>query len=255
MLKRELLRFFASALFFSRIPVPFGKSIKEKHFQKAIRYFPWIGFIISSFIAVIMYYSCLLLPKPIVILLGLTINTLLTGALHEDGLADVCDGFGGGYNRQRIIEIMKDSHIGTFGVIGLVLSFLFRYAALSEMPRYFLAVFFIAGNTLSRFTLVTVMQHFPYVGSYESSKARTVIGKISTTDLLIAAIPIIPAFLLTENIYCLLFIIPVWITKAFMANYFNHKIGGYTGDCMGAIQQITEIIFYITALVWLKFTW
>jgi adenosylcobinamide-GDP ribazoletransferase len=255
MLKRELLRFFASVLFFSRIRVPLVASITDEHFRKAIRYLPWVGFMISSASAVIMYFSCMIVPKSIAVLVGLTVNTLLTGALHEDGLADVCDGFGGGFTKQRILDIMKDSHIGTYGVIALILAFLFRYTALAEMPRYFLAVFFIAANTLSRYTLVTIMYQYPYARSDDSSKAKAVIGNYTIADLFIAAIPLIPAFLLTGSKTCLLLIIPVWIAKWIFAKFCYRKIGGYTGDCLGAMQQITEIMFYIGALVWLRFTW
>jgi adenosylcobinamide-GDP ribazoletransferase len=255
MIKRELHRLFAAFLFFSRIPIPSANTLNEQHFQKATRYLPWVGFFVSVAGAFIMYTTSRILPKPLAILLGMSTTLLLTGAIHEDGLADVCDGFGGGYSKQHILDIMKDSHIGTFGVIGLIISFLFRFIALTEMPPFFMAVFFVTGNILSRFTLVTIMHQYSYVRDDATSKAKTVIGSIGYTDLFIASLPVIALFYFIGNFTLMLLIIPLWIAKWLLSRYFKHKIGGYTGDCLGAIQQVTEIIFYLTALIWLKFTW
>jgi adenosylcobinamide-GDP ribazoletransferase len=241
--------------YFSRLPV-LKKNVPENlHFNKSIRYITWVGLIVSTVSAVIMYYFSQLLPISVVVVIGLTVNILLTGAFHEDGLADVCDGFGGGYNKQRILDIMKDSHIGTYGVIGLIMAFLFRYTALAEMPKFFLAVFFILGNTISRFTLITVMMQHSYVRDNETSKSKTVIGKIDFNDLFIGSIPVIALFIFIGSISLLLVIIPVGIANWLLTGYFKRKIDGYTGDCLGAMQQTTEIVFYLAALVWLKFTW
>jgi adenosylcobinamide-GDP ribazoletransferase len=255
MLKRQILTFFASILFFSRLPVLFRLQITDVHFRQSARYLPWVGLIVSFIGALVMYYAGRILPPSMAVLLGLVITTLLTGGLHEDGLADVCDGFGGGYTKQRVLDIMKDSHIGTYGVIGLILAFLFRFGALAEMPRYFMALFFVTGNVLSRFTLVTVMYKYPYARNDGSSKAKSVIGQYTITDIIIASVPVILMYCVIGSWAALLTLIPVWITKWLLALYFNKKIDGYTGDCMGAMQQATEIVFYLSILVWLKFTW
>jgi adenosylcobinamide-GDP ribazoletransferase len=255
MLKRQILTFFASVMFFSRMPVPFKYHITDSHFHHAARYLPWIGFIVSLIGGLVMYYTSRILPISMAVLLGMLVNILLTGGLHEDGLADACDGFGGGYNKSSILSIMKDSHIGTYGVIGLILAFLFRFAALAEMPRYFMALFFISANVISRFTLVTIMYKYPYARKNESSKAISVIGDYTLVDLIIAAIPVLILFWVIGSYTALLVLIPVWLTKWLLAVYFNKKIEGYTGDCLGAMQQITEIVFYLSALVWLKFIW
>lgn len=255
MLKRQILTFFASIMFFSRMPVLFRLQITDVHFKQSMRYLPWVGLIVSLAGAVVMYYSARILPNSMAVLLGILVTILLTGGLHEDGLADVCDGFGGGYTKQRILDIMKDSHIGTYGVIGLILAFLFRFGALSEMPRYFMALFFVAGHVISRFTLVTIMYRYPYARNDESSKAKTVIGQYSLVDVIVASIPVILVYWIIGSWAALLTLIPVWLTKWLMGLYFNKKIEGYTGDCMGAMQQATEIVFYLSILVWLKFTW
>jgi adenosylcobinamide-GDP ribazoletransferase len=254
MIKYELLRLLASFAFFSRVPVP-AKFLADIHYNKAVRYLPWVGFTISSIGAVIMYYASFILPQTIAVTIGIIFILLLTGAFHEDGLADVCDGFGGGHSKQRILEIMKDSHIGTFGLIGLIMIFLLRVTTLAEMPRFFMAVFFVAGNTISRFMLISVMRNYSYARDENSSKVKIVIGECTFTDLVIGFIPVIAAFLIIGDVSTFIFVIPVWITRWLMAKYFKRKIGGYTGDCLGAIQQVCEVAFYITALVWLKYTW
>jgi adenosylcobinamide-GDP ribazoletransferase len=255
MLKQELLRFLASFVFFSRIPFISVKQLSEIHFNKAIRYLPWVGFVVSFIGAAIMYYASYILPQSVAVILGISITLLLTGAFHEDGFADTCDGFGGGYSKPHILEIMKDSHIGTYGVIGLIMILLIKFAALSEMPRFFMAVFFITGNTLSRYVLISVMYNYSYARDESSSKVKIVLGEINIADFVISFIPVIPAFLITGDLVTLLFVIPVWFTKWIMAKYFKSKIGGYTGDSLGAIQQVCEVIFYISALIWLKYTW
>lgn len=255
MLKRQTLTFFASIMFFSRLPVLFRLQITDTHFKQSLRYLPWVGLTISLIGAVVMYYTARVLPPSMAVLLGMLVAILLTGGLHEDGLADVCDGFGGGYTKQRILDIMKDSHIGTYGVIGLILAFLFRFGALAEMPRYFMALFFVTGNVVSRFTLVTIMYRYPYARNDESSKAKVVVGQYTFVDILVASVPVIFVYWVIGSWSALLTLIPVWLTKWLMGSYFNNKIGGYTGDCMGAMQQATEIVFYLSILVWLKFTW
>jgi adenosylcobinamide-GDP ribazoletransferase len=255
MLKNEILRILASFLFFSRIPVPFATNITTLHYSKAVRYLTLVGFFVSIAGALVMYYSFRIIPKPASVLLGMLTTILLTGAIHEDGLADVCDGFGGGYGKKSILNIMKDSHIGTYGVIGLIFSFLFRFITLSEMPVYFMAVFFVTGNIFSRFTLVTVMHQYTYVRDEATSKSKIVISNINYIDLFIATIPVVIMFSFIGSYTALILVIPVWLTKWLLTKYFYKKIDGYTGDCLGAIQQITEIVFYLSALVWLKFTW
>lgn len=255
MLKNEILRILAAFMFFSRIPVPYAKEIRELHFEKAVRYLPLVGFLISIAGAVIMYFTFRIFPKPISVLLGMFITVLLTGAIHEDGLADSCDGFGGAYNKQRILDIMKDSHIGTFGVIGLILSFLLRYATLSEMPRFYMAIFFITGNTLSRLMTVLVMHKNFYVRDLTSSKSKNVIANINWIDLIIATLPVLFLFVFIGSNSVLFVLIPVWLTQKLLKKFFSVKIGGYTGDCLGAVQQITEIIFYLSVLIWLRYIW
>lgn len=255
MLKKEFLRLLASFVYFSRIPVPLSNKINAEHYKKSVRYLPWVGFIVSVAGAIVMYVATPFLPKHISTLLGLLTTILLTGALHEDGLADVCDGFGGGYQKQKILDIMKDSRIGTYGVIGLLIAFMFRFTALNEMPIYFKAVFFIAAHTLSRYTLIVIMFKYTYARDENSSKAKTVIGDISIMDLFIGFIPVVISLILTGTFWVISFIIPVWITQWIMGRYYYKKIEGYTGDCLGALQQITEIVFYIFTLIWLKFTW
>jgi adenosylcobinamide-GDP ribazoletransferase len=118
-----------------------------------------------------------------------------------------------------------------------------------------MALFFVAGNVISRFTLVTIMYRYPYARNDESSKAKTVVGKYSLLDVAVASVPVIFIYWVIGSWAVLLTLIPVWLTKWLMGIYFNKKIGGYTGDCMGAMQQATEIVFYLSTLVWLKFTW
>ena len=245
----------ASIIYFSRIPVPSKINCSEIHYQHAVRYLPWVGFIVSSAGALAIYYAYYILPSTVAVIIGAAITIFLTGAFHEDGLADVCDGFGGGYSKKHILDIMKDSHIGTYGVIGLVLVFFFKIASLSAMPPFFVVVFFILGNTVSRAAIIPVIQNYSYVRDEITSKVHPVIGEVNGWDLFIGILPAIPVFWFINQLTSLIILLPVWITQWLLIRYFKRKIDGYTGDCLGAIQQICEVVFYISALVWLKYTW
>lgn len=253
MIKKEVYRFLAAIVFFTRIPVPRSIKLTDEHFNKSARYLTWVGLIIASAGVLILYLGLRIFPVSVALIITLLINTLITGALHEDGLADFCDGFGGGYDKTRILEIMKDSNSGSYGIIALILSYALRYLSLLAMPVNFLIHFYMLAAILSRFTLVLTMYQYSYARLNGNGKSGIVSKSISISDVIIAAIPILLLPFLISEYSVLLLLIPVWITQIIMSRYIHRKIGGYTGDCLGAMQQITEIVFYLSALVWLRF--
>jgi adenosylcobinamide-GDP ribazoletransferase len=112
MIKKEVHTFFAALLFFTRIPCPKNIEVSKEHFEKCSKYLPLIGWIVCGFSAFVYFGSSFILPQSIAILFSMLFSVLLTRGLHEDGLADVCDGFGGGWNKEKILSIMKDSATG-----------------------------------------------------------------------------------------------------------------------------------------------
>ncbi len=256
-MKNELKIFFTALMFFTRIPCSAWVGYTPEYLERSTRYFPLIGFIVGSISGGVFYLSQLFLPVSISLVLSMLAGILTTGAFHEDGLADVCDGFGGGWTKEKILEIMKDSRIGTYGVIGLVLILLSKYLLSLELAGistiYLIGVIFL-GHILSRLNAATVILFFEYSREDATSKVKPVAKKLRLSDYIVAlAIGLIP---LVGMAYYLSFlivfiIVPLIILMIYLGRYFNKWIGGFTGDCLGTVQQLSEIVIYIFMLaIW-----
>jgi adenosylcobinamide-GDP ribazoletransferase len=195
--------------------------------------------------ALVFFLSTFLFPISIAVVLSMVTSILITGAFHEDGFADVCDGFGGGWEKAHILTIMKDSRVGAYGVIGMTLILLLKFAAIQAMPIDMVPVVLLAGHSLSRFATSTIIFTHDYVRDNEDSKAKPVAKKLSVKQFIVAGCFGFAPLLLLPSYYCLLAIIPVWLMTRYLAHFFTQRIGGYTGDCLGATQQLTEIVFYL----------
>jgi adenosylcobinamide-GDP ribazoletransferase len=172
---------------------------------------------------------------------------LTTGAFHEDGFADVCDGFGGGWTKEKILEIMKDSRTGAYGAIGIGLLLLFKFIALTEIPASQMCIAIIAAHSFSRLCAVGMVASSVYVRENDDAKAKP-LAKIITIKEIIPAIIFGTAPLLLLGKFSIAILLLIY-----MRSYFHKWIGGYTGDCLGAIQQITELMFYLGILAAWKF--
>ena len=251
MIQREFHAFLAALLFFTRLP---GIALEDEYakdaFSQASRYFPLIGWMVGTMGAGAFWGGSLLLPLPLAILLSMAATILITGALHEDGFADVCDGFGAGWDKAQILAIMKDSYIGVYGVIGLMLMLGFKLLCLVSLRPLLLPLVMISGHALSRFASISLMASYEYArNDDESSKAKAVVRKLGAGELLFAGIcgmfPFFLLALLTQEWRLFgIGIAAVWLTRQLFGVYFFRKIGGYTGDCLGAAQQMTEVVFY-----------
>jgi adenosylcobinamide-GDP ribazoletransferase len=239
--KRQGYYFLVAIMFFTRIPINF-KVFDDADLNKATRYFPLVGILVGVVGASIFYLTYILLPQAVAILLSMVATILLTGAFHEDGLADAVDGLGGGWSREQVLTIMVDSRIGSYGAIALVMALLSKYQALNYQSIVMIPASIIAGHSLSRLSAVLVMATQSYVKS--DGKAKPLATKITTCELIIATIfGLLPlAFL---GIQSLVALVPVALVWMWFSAKIKKRIGGYTGDCLGAMQQLTEIAFYI----------
>lgn len=263
---RNQYHYFLAALqFLTRIQVPAGFLFKPIYLEKASLYFPLVG----NLVAVIGLLPYLVVNKYLgadLALVSYMLTTIwITGAFHEDGWADTCDAFGGGWSKEKILTIMKDSRLGTYGSIGLMGILLVKFLLLKELPGFTppalnagsnpllnygdFILLMLAAHGCSRLMAVTVIQQYDYVREEGDSKAKPLSkSKLSPAELLVCiGLAIWPLLLLSPwYLGCL---IPMFMIRTNMARYFRKWIGGYTGDCLGAVQQVTEIIFYLTALV------
>ena len=251
-MKKEIQIFFNALTFYTCIPCPRWITYSEEYSSRSTKYLPLIGWIVGGLSALIFWGCTFIFPISVGIILSMIASILFTGAFHEDGLADVCDGFGGGHTKEKKLEIMKDSHIGAFGATGLILILFLKFSSLNEIYFRILPFAIIAAHSLSRFAAITMIRTHQYVRG-EDSKIIFLSKKISSLDLVIAGLFGIIPILLFQNIFYFILIVPVFIVRWILGIYFKKQIGGYTGDCLGATQQVCEVVFYISLLVLWKY--
>ncbi|HQQ63990.1 MAG TPA: adenosylcobinamide-GDP ribazoletransferase [Pseudomonadales bacterium] len=257
MLKRELEYFFAAVRFFTRLPVPAWVGHSAEQLDHATRYFPLMGIIVGSIGASVTLMASLLLPVSIAIILGMVATLLATGAFHEDGLADAVDGFGGGWTVLRILDIMKDSRVGSYGAIAMTLMLLGKFSALLEIGMHqgvmLLCLALVAGHAVSRLASTSLLYFLAYVREDALSKSKPLGKQISPGELLVASIVGLAPVLYLAHLWpdsralASAMVLVVAVTL-YVGRYFRKHIGGYTGDCLGATQQIAEVSFYIGLL-------
>jgi adenosylcobinamide-GDP ribazoletransferase len=237
--------------YFTRVPVPRWTGYSERQLNDAARYFPLVGILVGLVTGGAFLLAISVFPQPLAVLLSIIVGVLLTGGFHEDGLADSCDGLGGGWDKSQVLAIMKDSRIGSYGVLGLVLALALKFAALNAVPAAHFLVISLAAHAFSRFMAVSVMATQRYVREDDSARAKPVAQSISNAGLACAALfacaPL--AWLGSAGLAGAGGAVALRLA---LAQYIHRRIGGYTGDCLGAVQQITEIGFYLALLAWIS---
>ena len=252
MIRRELEYLFAALRFFTRLPVPMWVGHSQDQLDHAARYFPLVGVIVGAIGAGVTVATAMVLPLSLSILLGMATTILATGAFHEDGFSDSCDGFGGGWEKLQVLTIMKDSRVGSYGAIGVTLILLTKFTALSELRGRYQTMTFvialIAAHAVSRFASTALIYTLDYVREDETSKSKPLAKKMGRGELaLAAAFGLAPCALLPMP-QVLIALAIATIAGWLAARYFVRRIGGYTGDCLGATQQVTELAFYLGLL-------
>lgn len=242
---REIERFLAALRFFTRLPVPGDHS--GAGLDGAARYLPFVGIVVGGIGAAVTWAAALALPLSLAVILGMAATILATGAFHEDGFSDACDGFGGGWEKAQILAIMKDPRVGSYGAIGVALMLLAKWNALMEISDEALPFALIAAHAMSRFAATTLMFSLDYVR--EEGKSKPVAKRMGAGELMLAgAFGLAPCLLLpyTETLVALA---ATALATVLCARYFVRRIGGVTGDCLGATQQVAELAFYVGFLV------
>ena len=246
--KKQWVLFCYALSFFSRLPIPKKLDFTAYPFHLSNVYLPIIGLIYALICLLVYALSQLVFDPNISIILMLLTGVLLTGGFHEDGFADSCDGFGGGYNKQQRLAIMKDSQIGTYGVIGLILLLALKIHVLSQLINYgagFFALSFISAAVLSRCSVLCLMQSTDYAREESTSKSTRSSQRLPQQYLL-AALLIGAVSILWMPFFCLLLVFTVVVISTILCRtYFQQKIQGYTGDCLGFVQQLNELLILL----------
>jgi adenosylcobinamide-GDP ribazoletransferase len=237
----------AAFVFFTRLPFWRIKvfNVPSQYFKQVINYWPVVGWLTGGMMTLVLFGAAQILPYSIAVLLAILSRVLITGALHEDGLADFFDGFGGGTTKERILAIMKDSHIGTYGVLSLVFYFVLLYLLLSNLELHMACLIILAADPLCKLIASSITLFLPYARNEETSKSKTVYNKMSLKTAILAIIFGLIPFLFLLNYYFWLVILFPIICFVLLVFLMKRKIQGYTGDCCGAAFLLCEASFYL----------
>ena len=258
---------FAALMFFTRLPWWKLRRVPADSFKRIVGYWPLAGWVTGGLMAAIYGIALFFhLPVALSLLLAFAGRLLLTGALHEDGLADFFDGFGGGRSREQVLTIMKDSHIGTYGVLALVVYvalWITSTVSLAQKSDDILIFLLIFGDTWSKWCASQIVNLLPYARKEEDCKIKKVYDRMSprafTIGLLFALVPMLGCILfLKETPYMALWIcMTAFIPNAVMVwlvQYMRRRLGGYTGDCCGATFLLCELSYFIALnCIWIFF--
>lgn len=241
-------RIAASLIFFTRLPLWRIVNVPAEYFRRTVDFWSLTGWITSGLMAIVYILSASYLPPMSAALLAVTSRLLLTGALHEDGLADFFDGFGGGTSRERTLAIMKDSHTGSYGVIGLIIYFMLLVSLMAALPLTIAAGVIIAADVWSKTCASQIINLLPYARKESESKNGVVYERMSISAFFVSLLSGAAALLLMPGNVLPSAIAPI-VTTAFLIIYMRHRINGYTGDCCGATFLIGELSFYLIAVI------
>ena len=242
-------RILAALIFFTRLPFWRLRQPPKACYSTVVEHWPLAGWLTGGMMAVVLWAGSQVVAYPVAVVLAIVARLLMTGALHEDGLADFLDGFGGGGNdRQRILDIMKDSHIGTYGVLGLVCYMLLLTSCLCALPPDVAALTVFAADPFSKMLASQLISMMPYARREEEAKARTVYRKISVkAGVSLALQGLLPMSLLlwlTDVSWEAVVFLPA-LVMYFLYLLIWRRLHGYTGDCCGAVCLLTELSVYL----------
>lgn len=245
----------AALIFFTRLPFWRIYQPPRESYSAVVEFWPLAGWLTGGLMAAVLYFGSMVMPYPMAVFIAIIVRMFVTGALHEDGLADFFDGFGGGgHNRQHILAIMKDSRIGTYGVLGLI-----GYIALLFLSLYCIgdsekaALIILAADPFSKMLAGQIIQMMPYARTEQEAKAKVVYRKVSIQAGILLAIqglaPAAAIFLLTDmgqlpHLELLVFI--PCLVMYFLYLLIWHRLRGYTGDCCGALCLLVELSVYLS---------
>ena len=246
----ELRLFFTAVQFLTRCPVPARVGHDPAWLNQCVRYFPIVGALVGALGAGVAIVASWWWSPVVAACMAVLTTVWATGAFHEDGLADTFDALGGAVPRERALVIMKDSRIGTYGAVALVLSLGLRIslvAAFLASDRTAAAHALVASHAMGRTGAVWVMASLGYAGDAAHAKAKPLATSVPMVSTVIAVMSGLAAFAALACVdgrllrWCMALLASVLLTLA-LRRWFLRRLGGYTGDTLGATEQCIEIV-------------
>lgn len=250
-LRREALLFLLAVQFLTRLPLPQHLDYSPTRLGAARRYFPLVGIVVGSLGALVYGAAVILrLPQAMAALLATAATILVTGAFHEDGLADTFDGLGA-FTQEKMLAIMQDSRIGVFGATGLGVTLALKVAALASLPVTLAVACLVAGHGLSRLSNVVVAATSPYVrNSGAGSLLAGRLGRGGTSLAAATGLGCLAVAMIVSMSDALAGLAGLALGHLAMRSLYEKRLGGHTGDTQGAVQQWSELGFYLGVLTW-----
>ena len=254
-LKTEVNLFLIALGFLSRIPVPKNLDFSQQNMNRASRYFSLVGWGIGFICALSFYLASQFLPVSIAIVVSMIVGFFLTGGFHEDGLADTCDGLGGGWEVEDKLKIMKDSRIGSYGSLALWSMLSLKFFLLFEIANthsYFgsinVFVAILLAHPLSRSLSTALIFVLPYVSDDETAKSKPLAESGDVSDLMINLFIGCSALLIFSKAAALIVLSQI-VLFVFLKWLYSRQVKGFTGDMLGAAQQVSEVLLYTAILI------
>ena len=249
--QKQLNLFFIAMGFFTRIPMPTWVSVDADSLNQANRYFGLVGILVGGISALVYWASHYILPVSVSIIFAMITSIFLTGGFHEDGLADTADGLGGGWTVADKLRIMKDSSIGTYGALALIMTLMFKFILLSELALYnpeVVVAALIVGHCLSRILAASIIFSQAYIRDDDTSRSKPLAQNQTLNELLILLVTGIVVLWFSHLSAAIYIAVGLVLLRWLIMGFFRRQIGGYTGDTLGASQQLSELTCYLILL-------
>ena len=241
----------AAIRFLTSIPLPWGREASREEFVRSVGYYPVVGFLIGLILAGLYWLLALFLPSAVVNVLLIVAMVVISGALHLDGFVDTCDGMGGHKTPEERWQVMRDSRVGGFGVIGACCLLLVKYISLNSVPESLLMMTLVLMPLISRWAMVYAIFAYPSArpsGLGKERKQATDWLRFTIATVITLALAIGLAWLANISYFYLAglaIVFVIWLITIAMATYFKYKFSGLTGDTYGAINEVAEVCVLI----------
>jgi adenosylcobinamide-GDP ribazoletransferase len=247
-MRRIVSLFLGAVAFMTRLPVPHKLQCEPDALSRAAVFFPLVGLLVSAGAIILDHVFSRFVAHDVVIVIVVIFLVAITGGFHEDALADAADGFGGGWGKDQILSIMRDSRVGSFGVLAIAFALLARFVFLNNIPPYKFDGYLVAGQVTSRWTALP-LAYFLSSAREQSGQGARVAGKITTFTLVMGTLMTLAIVGVALGVKALWVVLAALVITAASGAYYRRKIGGVTGDCLGATNQIAEVAIYFTGVV------